>query len=161
MEISEKQQSEQLGYLHELYRDNLKMRATIKNWCIIIWSGIIVIILTQRESLLQHIQYPIKSLILLLFFPILFFWLLETIEGGRTRLYRDILVDMENRIFNKKLEIKYSKDFFVMGAYQKTTICQKFFYFVGAFICSETLFSFYIPLCLASGILILAVKIFF
>ncbi len=148
MKLSKDQQSEQLDYLHQLYRDNLKMRATIKNWCIIIWSGIIIIILTQRNDLLKETPRPIISLIVLLFFPIMFFWLLEAIEGARTRLYRDMLV---------KLEINCP--FFIINSYQNITICQKIRYFLGAFFCSETLLSFYIPLGLVSALLVLAIKI--
>ncbi len=151
MKISQEQQKEQLNHIYQLLQDNLKMRSAIKNWCITIWSGVLVVIFLQKDNL--SLRNP-EIMMILLVTPILFCWFLEAVEGAKTRFYRDHIVKMEGRIAREDLEIKYPAEFFVMSAYQSLNRKQKWGKAIRVFFFSETAVSFYLLLIFASLFLV-------
>lgn len=154
MKISLEQLNQNLSYLYRLYDDSLKARSVIKNWCITVWSGIIIIIITDKiSSSLDINKYLI--IIILPLIVILFFWFLEAIEGARTRLFKEQIIRLENGIANKQLNFKETKDVFPMSGYNEIGKGKKINYFYRSIFFNETLTLFYFILSLASALFFL------
>lgn len=107
---------EQLGYLYQLNEINIRNRFAIKNWCIVVWLGLIVALLKFFEEPSAKENYPLLPLIV--FLPVILFWFTEAVYGGQTVLYRKQIVDFEKKINTEPLTKNETKDLFIRSQYE-------------------------------------------
>lgn len=144
---------EQLGYLYQLNEINIRNRFAIKNWCIVMWLGLIVAILKLFEEPSAIEKYPLLPLII--FLPVILFWFTEAVYGGQTKLYRKQIVDFEQKINTEQLSITKTEDFFIGSHYEKNfNKKEKVFSLITSIFECGTLTFFYVVMLAASFIFI-------
>lgn len=146
MKISEIILGRQLEYLHQHLQVNIRSRTIIKGWCITVWLGIIIIMLTQRDVFSQLRTQ------LTIFGPIIFFWVLEAVEAALTVLDKKQMLEIEKRLAEKKFEVSEASECFIISRYEKFTRSDKFCAFITSFFTGEMILSFYAMLAFASVI---------
>jgi len=154
MSNDEKRQTlrEQLEYLHRLDEINLKNRFAIKNWCIVVWLGVIVILLKEKSLSMQASAIEPA---LIIFLPVFLFWFLEAVYGGQNTIYRKQIRDFEQKINTESLASYKTGDLFARSHYEeKVGLCQKLLSFFCATFSKGTLTHFYLAMLIASTLVV-------
>ena len=142
---------EQLGYLYQLNEINIRNRFAIKNWCIVVWLGLIVAVLKLFEEPSAIEKYPLLPLIV--FLPVILFWFTEAVYGGQTILYRKQIVDFEKKINQESPTESETKDLFARSHYEynfESNLTIKIYSLVDSFFRGGTLTFFYLVMLSAS-----------
>jgi len=135
MNVSYNHYKDQLDYLYQLVQNSLRVRSTIRSWCITIWSAIVVVGITQN---IEN-----KTLFWILFAEILFFWIADSVERAREYLHRDQIIGIEEDIVSGKSVVNSANEFFALSGYDKNMTIKKLKYCIKSFLTAETIYSFY------------------
>ena len=119
-----------------MIQNSLTSRSAIKNWCVTVWSGVLVLGIAQKitESFI---------FILILVGGTIFFWLADAVERTREQFYRNQIIEIEEGIVSGKDTISSAGELFALSVYKKNTWRKKLKEFVKSCITSETIISFY------------------
>ena len=139
----------QLAVLIDQHNIVFQHKATIKNWCITVWIGLIAVIATNIESLNK------SNALIILATPILLFWFLEAMYGGLVYLHDRQILELENYLITPKEEKLPAHGIYFFTRFCKFTRCERIKAFFHALFRMETVFILYIILIIASILLIL------
>ncbi|MFX0195734.1 MAG: hypothetical protein ACFFCW_06390 [Candidatus Hodarchaeota archaeon] len=140
-----REQLQQLRQREEIY---FRQRAFIKNWCVTVWSAILLVIFT-RISHTDRIEA-----ILILGFPVLFFWGLEGISDAIQSLYGEHSIELEKRISENRLSVDNPVEVFMSSRHLQFSTSDKAIAFFKSTFTRETVLVFY--LCLIGASILLA-----
>lgn len=123
------------------YRDQ---RSSVKKWCISVWLAVIVAISSGEFEL------SLFGAILLIYAPLLFFWVLEGIYGTIDTLHSQHVSELEARLAEERFEFDVPSDVFFDSRNQRFSLREKIKFFFSALFFAETIFAMYLLLALVS-----------